>query len=270
MKLSGDGGTIAVVALVVVVALSGCAGWGADGPAEETIADENGPETTAEEAEDRDEGSDDSTGEDGSDESDEPSETDPPNADEATDADEETETAGTNENDENDETEGAEPSDVEEDDADEDEAIDPADDDGEDTDDADDGAGADANDGTDASEEDDGEESDEADEADESDDPGQEYDAQEFTFVEIAYEDAEERPPNSVELLNTHDRSIDLDGWAITTTEGGEYVFPPNAEVGSDDAIAVQFESGELTRDGGTLALVDARGNVVVEDEYGD
>jgi hypothetical protein len=226
---------------------------GADGPVEETIEDENGPETAAEGAEDRDEGSDGSTGEDDSDEG-EPSETDPPSTDETTDADEETETAGTDETDETDETEGAEP----------------ADDDGEDTDDADDGAGADANDGTDASEEDDGEESDETDEADESDDPGQEYDAQEFTFVEIAYEDAEERPPNSVELLNTHDRSIDLDGWAITTTEGGEYVFPPNAEVGSDDAIAVQFESGELTRDGGTLALVDAQGNVVVEDEYGD
>lgn len=265
MKLAGDGGTIAVVVLVAVVALSGCAGWGADGPAEEAIADENGPETTPEEGEDRNEEGDDSTGEDGSNESDEPSETDPPSTDETIGADEETETAETDGTDDVDETDGTEPSDAEEDDADE--ALDPADDDADDTDD---GTGADANDGTDASEEDDGEESDETDGDDESDDPVQEYDAHEFTFVEIAYEDAEERPPNSVELLNTHDRSIDLSGWAITTTEGGEYVFPENAEVGSDDAIAVQFEPDELTRDGGTLALIDAQGNVVVEDEYGD
>ena len=73
-----------------------------------------------------------------------------------------------------------------------------------------------------------------------------------------------------MELLNSHDRSIDLSGWSVTTTQGGEYVFPEGAEIGSDSTIVVQFEPSELTRDGGTLTLVDARGTVVIKDEYGD
>lgn len=98
--------------------------------------------------------------------------------------------------------------------------------------------------------------------------PSGEYDPGQFTFIDITDGDEEERAPHSVYLWNANRDGIDLSGWAIMTSEGGEYVFPEGTVIQGDGTIAAGFEPDELPRDGGTLVLTDADGNVVIEDEY--
>lgn len=269
MNRASSGRTILIVAVVLMTALSGCAGWGADGPAADGVVEgENGPE-----------GASDETGDEGDEES--TVEEDPTDAEDGDDDPPDTGSAADSSSADGDGTDAdgdeGEPTDAENETTDGTDADDETSDaEGDGNDGTNDDAG-DADDGTESDVDEEGIESDDVDETDGGDDtddgadePAQEYDAEEFTFVEIAYADAEERPPSSVALLNTHDRSIDLGGWAVTTTEGGEYGFPENTVIEGDSTIAVQFGSDDLTRDGGTLALVDAQGNVVIEDEYGD
>lgn len=280
MKRTVNGGTIAVIAVVLMMTLSGCGGLGATGPADDGMVEgsnepddegetDDGASTAGGDTAEEDDASSDAsrTSDQG------PSnESDGPTNDEddgATDAGEPTndgnevdvvEDIGTSDPDESKAGDGSSADEGEiDDDADDGTTDDAAADDGEV--DSEDGARSDDGDGEDV---------DGGDEGSETDEPVQEYDPSQFTFTAIAYGNDEERPPHSVDVWNTHDRSIDLSGWAVTTTEGGEYVLPEGTTVGSDDTVLVRFGPGELTRDGGTLTLVDARGNVVIEDEYGD
>lgn len=97
----------------------------------------------------------------------------------------------------------------------------------------------------------------------------QNYDPDQFVFNDIYYEDAE-KTSHTVYIWNSYETSIDLSGWTITTTEGGEYVFSEGSVLGGDNSRAARFESDELTRNGGTVTLLDAQGDVVIETEYGE